>query len=128
MRERMESAEESGSEVVSHALVQVLVLILVSALLQLGFVLYTRNVAVDAASEGARYYSLQGASLERTYARIEALLSGGLGTGERQILITERKVADRVQVVVQVSTDLPILGPWGVPRALTVEASVWRLP
>ncbi|MDO5060211.1 MAG: TadE/TadG family type IV pilus assembly protein [Actinomycetaceae bacterium] len=119
---------ESGSEVVSHALVQLLVLILVSAILQLGFALYIRNIALDAASEGARYQALQGATPERTYERVQGLLAGGMGVGESQVSISESIVEGRTQVTVQVTTRLPVLGPWGLPHALTVEASAWKLP
>lgn len=124
----MTRKSETGSEVVSHALVQILVMILVSALLQLAFALYVRNVAVDAASEGARYQALRGATTAQTQHRVQALLAGGLGSGQRTVTIRETQVAGRTQVTVQVSTTLPILGPWGVPQALTVEASAWRLP
>lgn len=119
---------ESGSEVVSHALVQLLVLILVTAILQLGFALYIRNVALDAASEGARYQALQGATPTQTYTRVQGLLDGGLGAGESQVSISEHSVGDRQQVTVRITTRLPILGPWGLPNALKVEASAWRLP
>jgi Flp pilus assembly protein TadG len=59
---------ERGSSTVEFTLVSVLVLFLFLLVMQLGFVLHTRNVLVAAAQEGARY----GANADRGTADAEA--------------------------------------------------------
>lgn len=119
---------ERGAEIVSHTLVQLLVLVLFSAILQLGFALYVRNVAVDAASETARYLSLQNASSERAQARAVQLVEAATGSSPRQVRFVEEEVGELHCVRVFLTVDLPVIGPWGVPSGLQVEALAWRLP
>lgn len=119
---------ECGAEIVSHALVQVLVLVLVSAILQLGFAFYSRNVAVDAASEAARYLSLQNASTDSARQRVNDLLQASLGRPAREVIIREEQVGKLQVVRVEVGVDLPVLGPWGIPNMLRVGAQAWRVP
>ena len=51
----MRSARDDGNSTVEFSLVSVLVLFLFLLVLQLGYLLHTRNVLVAAAQEGARY-------------------------------------------------------------------------
>ena len=59
---------DRGSSTVEFTLVSILVLFLFLGVMQLGFVLHTRNVLVAAAQEGARY----GANADRGTADAEA--------------------------------------------------------
>ncbi|EEH63759.1 hypothetical protein HMPREF0044_0778 [Gleimia coleocanis DSM 15436] len=118
--------DESGSEIVSHVLVQVLVLILVSATLQLAFALHIRNSAVDAASEAARYLSLRNASEAQARLRAQALLESSFAGTQATVSFRLETVGELDKVTASVATTLPIIGPWGLPESLQVEASAWR--
>ncbi|MDY5600378.1 ABC transporter [Schaalia hyovaginalis] len=113
---------EEGSEVVSHALVQVIVLIVVLALLQLAFALHTRNMAIAAAGEGARRGGLLGGSQAEAVERTRVLFADLAGAHDARIS-AERKGVDGAEVlVVTVTTRIPILVSWG-PQWLTVSGS-----
>lgn len=121
--------DEDGSQVVSHVLVQVLVVFMVLGLMQLAFALHVRNVSIDAASEGARRAALVGATLSEGQARTDALLAGSLGAKvPRQIRLYEEVRAGEPVIVAEVATRLPVLGPFGPAQALTVSASAWKEP
>lgn len=119
---------ETGAEIVSHVLVQVLVLILISALLQLAFALHTRNTALDAASEAARYLSLENASETQAETRVKELLEKGAGNTPTSISITTETIGELQKITVVITSPLPILGPWGLPETLQVNASAWKIP
>ncbi|MDO5049603.1 MAG: TadE/TadG family type IV pilus assembly protein [Actinomycetaceae bacterium] len=121
--------DERGSQVVGHVLVQVLVVFVVLALLQMAFVLHTRNVAIDAASEGARRAALLGTSLGDGQSRTSELLNDALGTdASRSIRVYETVRAGEGVVVAEVATTLPVLGPLGFSKTLVVSASAWKEP
>jgi Tfp pilus assembly protein PilX len=121
--------DEQGSQVVGHVLVQVLVVFVVLGLLQMAFVLHSRNVAIDAASEAARRAALLGASIEDGEARANALLNGTLGTDDsRSITVYETIRLGEPIVVAEVAMTLPILGPLGFSQSLVVSASAWKEP
>ncbi|MDO5728208.1 MAG: TadE/TadG family type IV pilus assembly protein [Actinomycetaceae bacterium] len=106
---------------------QSLVVVVILALLQLGFALHTRNMAIDAASEAARRVSLVGATHRDGIERARALLDASVVTDPyRQIHVTE-EIRDGFPVVtVEIQTRLPVLGPLGPARALYVKASAWK--
>ncbi|MDO5034575.1 MAG: TadE/TadG family type IV pilus assembly protein [Actinomycetaceae bacterium] len=121
--------EEDGSQVVGHVLVQVLVVFVVLGLLQLAFALHTRNVAIDAASEGARRAALLGATKDDGYARTQALLDSALGGDiSRQITVSDVVQGGEPMIRVDVSATLPLLGPFGFANTLSVSASAWKEP
>lgn len=113
---------EEGSELVSHVLVQILVMAVVLALLQLAFALHTRNMAIAAAGEGARLGALVGASDADAIERTDSLLSGLSGVRERSITTSRRDLGGREVLVVTVRTSLPVLVSFG-PTWLTVRGS-----
>ncbi|MDO5720428.1 MAG: TadE/TadG family type IV pilus assembly protein [Actinomycetaceae bacterium] len=121
--------DEDGSQVVSHTLVQSLVVFIVLGLMQLAFALHVRNIAIDAASEGARYASLSGASLIEGEARTRALLNAGLHADRIDVIEAHTEIQSGAPLIVMtVSTHLPVLGPFGPARTLTVRAHAWKEP
>lgn len=126
---RAYGCNEDGSQVVSHTLVQALVVFVALGLMQLAFALHVRNIAIDAASEGARYASLSGATLIEGEARTRALLEAGVGTHviDSVDAHTESR-AEGTMIVMTVSTHLPIVGPFGPARAITLRAHAWKEP
>lgn len=121
--------DECGSQIVSHTLVQALVIIVVLALLQLGFALHARNMAIDAASEGARRASLAGATHADGLERARSLLEASLVTDRHERITVVDEARNGLPVVtVEITTRLPVLGPLGPARALTVRASAWKEP
>lgn len=122
-------ADERGSQIVSHTLVQALVIIIVLALLQLGFALHARNMAIDAASEGARRASLSGATHADGIERASSLLDASIVTDpRRRITIIEDLRGGLPFITVEIAIRLPVLGPLGPARGLTVRASAWKEP
>lgn len=113
---------EEGSEVVSFALVQIMVLTVVLALLQLAFALHTRNMAIAAAGEGARRGGLLGGSDAEAVERTRALCADVVGAHDAQVRADRREVDGAEVLVVTVTTRIPILVSWG-PQWLTVSGS-----
>lgn len=118
---------ECGSQVVSHTLVQLLVVFIVLGLMQLAFALHVRNLAIDAASEGARRATMAGEDLAAGQRRTEQLLAASLGNLRRH-QVTVNRVDEAGEQVIRVTVDstLPILGPFGLPHTLQVVASSWK--
>ncbi|MFC7581262.1 TadE/TadG family type IV pilus assembly protein [Schaalia naturae] len=123
---------ERGSEVVSHVLIQGLVVLLVLMVMQLAFALHTRNLAISAAGEGARRAALAGGDTAEAAARTGILLDRYLGEGRpREISVSTeaRAGGGRGTVVVTVRTALPLLAGWGPSGWLTVRGrSVAEVP
>lgn len=120
----VEDDPERGSQVVSHTLVQLLVVFIVLALMQLAFALHVRNLAVDAASEGARRATMADANLAAGQRRTEELLQASLGNLRRhRVRISEVEDSGMRLVRVEVDSSLPVLGPFGLPHTLKVVAS-----
>lgn len=114
---------EEGSEVVSHILVQFLVLLVVMLLLQSALLVHTRNTTISAAGEGARRAALLGGNTAEAQVRVEALLDSLLGPNTQRsvVLSTEADPAGAVTVVT-VRTTLPVFFTLG-PQMLEVRGS-----
>ncbi|MCW2614293.1 MAG: pilus assembly protein TadE [Frankiales bacterium] len=115
---------DEGSSTVEFTLVSVLLLGLFLAVLQLGFVLHTRNVLVASAQEGARY----GANADRGTAdareRTREVVSTALSTSvaDRMRYEAEQVVRDGVVTVeVTVRGPLPLVFLPAGPLSLTVR-------
>lgn len=114
---------------VSHTLVQGLVVFVVLGLMQLAFALHVRNIVIDAASEGARYASLSGATLAEGEARTRALIEAGVGSHLVDTVEAYTQMREgEPMVIVTVSTHVPILGPLGPARGITLRAHAWKEP
>lgn len=120
---------ERGSAPVSFALVALLVVVAVLGVLQLAFALHVRNLAVSAAGEGARAAALAGADDDAALALVHAELDTVLSAGVPRRVTLRREPLGALapglrqpgqQVVVTVTTVLPLLGPWGPEAGLTV--------
>ncbi|MDO5721439.1 MAG: ABC transporter [Actinomycetaceae bacterium] len=119
--------DEAGSQVVSHVLVQVMVVIVLLGLLQLAYVLHIRNLTLDAASEGARRAALAGATLDEGEQRARDLIEASLGKARiGEVKATEVQVEGVTQVTLTINTSLPVLGPWGLPRSMEIKARAWK--
>ena len=113
---------DAGNATAEFVMVIGLVVLLFAGVLQVAFVLYTRNMMVDAAASGARYGTL----LDRTYedgaVRTRQLLTDSLPTGGVANVSYQVVNQNGVQMLeMQVNAPLPILGPFGVPNTLTVS-------
>ena len=120
----MRRADEAGNSTVEFTLVSVLLVGLFLGVLQLGFVLHTRNVLVAAAQEGARYGANADRGLpdarERTRAAVATALSdtvaGRLTYDAREV------VRDGLTVVeVTVRGPLPLIFLPAGPLSLTAR-------
>lgn len=114
------SDPEEGSQVVSYALVQVLVLLLMLGAMQLAITLHIRNVSVYAAGEGARRGALLGGDETEAHARTQQLLDEFAGSGEGNIVVTRDGTGEEEVLTVTVTTTLPVLLHMG-PQWLTVR-------
>lgn len=115
----MRPGAERGSAVVSHVLVQVLVVAVVLTLLQLAFALHVRNTAIAAAGDGARRGALAGGTPAEAVARTRVLLDRTLpGTRVRSVAATQSPPG---VLRVDAEVDLPVVGPFGLPGALHVR-------
>ena len=102
----MRRRPDGGDATVEFALVSVLVVFLFLLVVQLGFVLHTRNVLVAAAQEGARY----GANADR-----------GLGDAEQRALDV---VGDALSPAVAARMDRPQAALVEVDGAVVVEVTL----
>lgn len=110
-----------GAAVVEFTLVTVLLLALFGALLQLAFALHVRNTLVAAAAEGARYAANADRDPADGAALTARLITDALSARYARDVTGGYEVLDGTPtVVVRVSSELPLLGPVGVRRSLTV--------
>ncbi len=116
---------DRGSQVVSHVLVQILVITVFLALLQLAFALHVRNITWDAASEGARRASLAHSHEDDATRRVSELMSASLA-GSVDYATTVRDLPDRVEVLIDAT--VPLVGPWGIGRGIHAHATSWKEP
>lgn len=114
---------EEGSEVVSHILVQFLVLLVVLILLQSALLVHTRNTTISAAGEGARRAALLGGNSAEAEQRVEELLESLLGANpSRSVTLTTRPDHAGTVAVVTIRTTLPVFLTLG-PQMLEVQGS-----
>jgi hypothetical protein len=113
---------EGGAAVADFVLVSVLVIVLFLAVVQLGLALFTRNVLISCASEGARYGARADAVPGQGTARTEALIRSSLSPGYARSVTTSEKVVAGVRVVeVRVVAPLPVIGLLGPEGSLDVS-------
>ncbi|MFS0854477.1 TadE/TadG family type IV pilus assembly protein [Microbacterium sp. 179-I 3D4 NHS] len=104
-------------------LVGTLLTVLTLAVLQLAFAIYVRNVAHDAAVEGAYHAALADTSLEDGAERTRLVLSRAIGASyadDIEVRAIEAGEQDLIQVTVRAT--LPLIGLIGIPSALEVNA------
>lgn len=116
------NSAEAGNATTEFVMVIGLVVLLFAGVLQVAFVLYTRNMMVDAAASGARYGTLLDRSYEDGAVRTRQLLDDNLpvgGTTEVSYQVVNHSGVQMLEM--RVNAPLPIIGPFGVPHTLTVS-------
>ena len=112
---------EGGAAVADFVLVSVLVLVLFLAVVQLGLALFTRNVLISCASEGARYGARADAAPGQGVARAQTLISASLSPAYARSVTAREGVEGGVRVVeVRVVAPLPVMGLLGPDGSLEV--------
>jgi hypothetical protein len=114
---------ESGSAVADFAMVAGLLSVLFLAVFQLGLALHIRNTLISCASEGARYGARMDAQPEDGAVRTRQLISASLPDRYAASVRPETITVDGVTMVsIHVEAPLPVLGPLGPDRVLSVQA------
>jgi len=117
------SEPESGSAVADFAMVAGLLSLLFVAVFQLGLALHVRNTLISCASEGARYGARADATPQDGVARARQLISASLPGRYGDSVTAVTTTVDGVAVVqIRIEAPLPVLGPLGPDRLLSVRA------
>lgn len=115
--------DDRGSAPVEFLLVGLVLTVLTLAILQLALAIYLRNVAHDAAVEGAYHGALADITPEEGAARAELVAERVVGDGFISRAAAERfesPAGDEVEVTLW--TTMPLLGLWGIPDGWEVTA------
>lgn len=112
---------EMGAAVAGFALTAGLTTLVFLIVLQFAFVLHTKAVIIDAAGQGARIAARHNASVDQGIARTAKILEPLAGTP--QITATQLAVGSTPAIRFTVSTQFPLLGPFGVPGMLTAHGN-----
>ena len=114
---------ERGSAVADFVMVAGLVSFLFVGLLQLGFVLHTRNTLIASAAEGARLGARADATPDDGVARTRGLIAAQLSSRFAESVSSAEEVSGGIRVVVvHVEAPVPVIGPFGLGRDLRVSA------
>ncbi len=104
-----------------------LLVMLLLALLQVGFVLHIRNTLVACAADGARYAANADRSPEEGAARASSMISAALGAQYATDVSAGTESLGGVDtVVVEVRAVMPVLGPLGFDGALVVQGHAFE--
>ena len=118
---------ERGAAVSEFALVSGLVVFVFLAVLQLGLALHVRNTLTLAASEGARAGARLDAGPQEGVVRAREVASASLSARFARDISAERASVDGVAVVVvTIRAPIPMLGPIGPDRGLTVTGRAFE--
>ena len=114
---------ESGSAVADFAMVSGLLSLLFLAVFQLGLALHIRNTLISCASEGARYGARANATPQDGVARASQLIRASLSDRFADNVTATTTTVDGIQVLrIRIEAPLPVLGPLGPDRVLSVQA------
>jgi Flp pilus assembly protein TadG len=117
------AVHERGSAPAEFVLVTMLLLALTFGVLQVGVVFYVRNTALDAAAEGARWAAFAGNTPADGVARARQVLTASLGSEYAgDISASESGQQGAGISTVTVVTPLPVIGTFGPPEGLRVDA------
>jgi Flp pilus assembly protein TadG len=118
---------EAGAAVSEFAMVSGLVMLVFLAVLQLGLALHVRNTLTLAASEGARAAARLDAAPAMGVARAREVVTGSLSARFAGDIRASTATVDGVQVVViTITAPIPVVGPLGPDRALTVTGRAFE--
>lgn len=114
---------ERGSAVAEFTLVVSLLVVLVLGIAQVGMAIHVRNTVVACAAEGARLAANADRDVADGIALTQRLIASALSEGMVGT-VTGRHVASPagLDVQIEVSTRLPLVGLAGPDRSLTVTA------
>ena len=113
--------DERGAAIADFTMVSVLVVVLFVAVVQLGLALYTRNLLVSCASEGARLGARADATAGQGVSRTQSLISQSLSASYARHVTSRETTVDGVRVVeVRVVAPVPVLGLIGPDERLDV--------
>jgi Flp pilus assembly protein TadG len=115
---------QDGSSTVEFSLVSVLVVTLFLVVMQVGFVLHTRNILVASAQEGARYGANADrgpAEAERRTREVVATALSGPAAARMDYTAQEVVVDGVLTMEVTIAGPLPLLLLPAGPMALTVQ-------
>lgn len=108
-------------------MVSVLLVVVVLAVLQVAAAGLIRTIVADAAAGGAAYAALAGIPDAHGEVRARELLRVSLGSDVADAArISLRPGGGAGIVALDVTTDLPVIGIWGIPGALTVTGRAVR--
>jgi Flp pilus assembly protein TadG len=120
-RLRAALGEDDGSSPVEFVLVGGLLTLLTLAVIQLALAVYVRNVAHDAAVEGAFHAALADTSLAEGAERTREIVARTVGDSYAQDVAVREVALDGVPLIeVRLRTTLPLLGLLGADRAMEV--------
>ncbi len=112
---------ERGSAIVGFTLVGGLLTLLFVALLQLTLALYTRNILIDCAGEGARFGAIADQDTQDGARRTQQLIRAALPDRyARRVSAQLLRNNGFQQVEVRVRAPLPVLAMFGAGRTLQV--------
>jgi Flp pilus assembly protein TadG len=118
---------ERGAAVSEFAMVSGLVVFVFLAVMQVGLALHVRNTLTLAASEGARAGARLDASPQAGVARARDVVAGSLSERfARDITAASGSVDGVAVVVVTIRAPIPVLGPIGPERGLTVTGRAFE--
>ena len=93
------------------------------AVFQLGLALHVRNTLIASASEGARYGARANATPQDGEARASQLITASLSARYAEHVRAVPTTVDGIAVMqLTVEAPLPVIGPLGPDRMLTVRA------
>lgn len=105
---------ERGSAIAEFVFTAGLVLLLCAAIIQLAFALHVRNTLIDCAGEGARHAALRGSSVDDGIEYTKTLIASALPERySKEVTASITQVEGHAVVVVEVHTDLPLVGMVG---------------
>jgi Flp pilus assembly protein TadG len=113
--------DDAGGVLVEFVLVAILVVIVALGVVQLATALHVRNMAISAASEGARLAAAYDQGLAQGEARTREVLVSSIGDYPADIQASLTTVNGAEAVVVEVQAPIPVFGLWGV-GSLSVQA------
>jgi len=97
------------------------------AVFQLGLALHIRNTLISCASEGARYGARADATPQDGVARAGQLIRASLPGRYADNVTAENSTVDGILVLrIRIEAPLPVLGPLGPDRVLSVQARAFE--
>ena len=113
---------DDGSAVVDFVLVGILVIVLALGVMQVAFALHVRNTLAAAAADGARFGANADRGPQDGVARTRAVITQALSARFAGDVTADYESLDGVDtVVVAVRAPLPVLGPLGPSRTVSVR-------